>query len=145
VPVLSDVQSQCLLQVVPLLHSVPTCRLFTNKPHHLPQTVTVALPNTVAAPHQVPPQYAHHTPYIGCDLQIGLYHGSGTKRGVLLSVPGRSVGFMEDEVSLGQVNLRVIRFSAVSITPPKPHTHLHVHTSVNGRTSRRSMGKFDTL
>jgi len=118
--------------------------LFTNKPHHLPHTVTVGLPNTVAAL-QVPPQYAHHTPYIGCDLHIGPCHGSGSKRVVLVSVPGRSVGFVEDEVSLGKVTVRVIRFSPLSTTPPTPHTHLHVHISVIGRTSGRSLGKFKPL
>jgi hypothetical protein len=122
--------------------------LFTNKPHHLPHTVTVGLPNLSLLPHQVPPQYAHHTPHTSCDLQIGLCRGSGYQCGVPVTVPistGRRVGFVQDEVPLAQVTVRVIRFSPVSIIPPTFHTHLHKHFSVTRRTSGRSLGNFNSF
>ncbi len=55
------------------------------------------------------------------------------------------VGFVEDEVSLGQVTVRIIRFSPIIIIPPKPNTHLRVHVSVIGRTGGRNLGKFKPL
>ena len=50
------------------------------------------------------------------------------------------MGFVEDEVSLIQVTVRLIRFFPVSIIPPTLQTHLHVHVSVTGRTSGRNLG-----
>ena len=73
----------------------PLAGWFNNKHNRLAHTVTVGLPNTVAAPQQVPPQYAQHTPYIGCDLQIRPWHGSGSHRGVwyqFRSVPDSPCG-----------------------------------------------------
>ena len=55
------------------------------------------------------------------------------------------MGFVGDEVSLGQVTVRVIRFSPVSTIPPTPNTHLYVHVSDIGRTSGRNLGKFKPL
>jgi hypothetical protein len=96
----------------------------------------------------VPPQYAHHTPYTSFDIQIVPGRGSVYQRGVPLSVPistVRGVGFVEDLLSMGQVTLRVIRFSPLSIIPPTPHTHLYVHVSVTRRASGRSLRNFSPL
>ena len=48
-------------------------------------------------------------------------------------------------MSMGQVTVRVIRFSPVSIIPPTLHTHLHVQGSVTGRTSGRRLGTLNTF
>ena len=71
----------------------------------------------------MPPQYAQRTAYVSCDLQIGPCCGSGSHYIVSVSVP---VGFVEEEVSIGQVTAQVIRFSPVRIIPPTLHTQLHV-------------------
>jgi hypothetical protein len=83
-----------------------------------------------------------NTAYIGCDLQIGLCKVSASYRGISRSVP---VGFVEDEVLLGQVTVRVILFSPLNIIPQLLHTHLHVHVSVTGRTSGQRLGTFSSL
>jgi hypothetical protein len=88
---------------------------YNNKPHHPAHTVTVSLPKTVADPYQMPPQYAQHTAYIGCDFQIGACGGSGSHSGISVSV---TVGFVQDEVSVEQVTVLVILFSPVRIIPP---------------------------
>ena len=48
-----------------------------------------------------------------------------------------------DKVAVGQVYLRVLRFSPVSIIPPMLHTHLHLHVALNRRTKGRSLGTFE--
>ena len=68
---------------------------------------------------------------------VGPCGALGSHCGVSLSV---TVGFVEDEVSLIQVTVRLIRFFPVSIIPPTLQTHLHVHVSVTGRTSGRNLG-----
>ena len=115
---------------------------YNNKPHHLTHTVTVRLPNTVTALDQVPLQYAQHTGYIGCDLQIGQCGVSGSYRGVSVSVP---VGILEDEASLRQVTVRVIQFSPVSIIPTLLHTHLHLHVALYLKENGRILGTFNPL
>ena len=47
-----------------------------------------------------------------------------------------------DEVALGQVFLRVLRYSAVIIIPPLLRTHLHLHVALTRRTKGRSVGTF---
>jgi hypothetical protein len=49
------------------------------------------------------------------------------------------VGFVVDW-ALGQVFLRVLRFSFVSIFSPMLRTHLHLHAVRNRRTNVRSVG-----
>jgi hypothetical protein len=41
---------------------------------------------------------------------------------------------------VGQVFLRVLRFSPANILPPVLHTHLHLHVAVTRRTNTRSLG-----
>jgi len=45
-------------------------------------------------------------------------------------------------MALGQVFLRVLRFTPVTIIPPVLRTHLHVHVAFTGRIKRRSLGIF---
>jgi hypothetical protein len=52
-----------------------------------------------------------------------------------------NVGFVVDEVALGQVFLLVLRFSPVSIILLVLHTHLHLHVAFT-RTDGRSLGTF---
>jgi hypothetical protein len=50
------------------------------------------------------------------------------------------VGFVVDKEALWQVFLPVLRFSSVSVIPPKPHAHLLLNTALNRRTNRRRPG-----
>ena len=52
------------------------------------------------------------------------------------------VRLLVDKVTLGQVFLRVLRFSAVIIIPPMLPTPLYLHVAVNRRTNGRSLGAF---
>ena len=49
--------------------------------------------------------------------------------------------FVVDKAAFGQVFLRVLSFSSVSIIPPLLHTNLHLH-AVLTRTKGRSLGTF---
>jgi hypothetical protein len=51
------------------------------------------------------------------------------------------VRFEVDEVELGQVCLRVIRFLQASVTSPKFHT-LHLHVALARSKNGRSVGTF---
>jgi branched-subunit amino acid transport protein len=46
------------------------------------------------------------------------------------------VRFVVDKVALGQVFLRVLRFSHVNIIPPLVLTHLHLYGAVSRRTDK---------
>jgi hypothetical protein len=46
-----------------------------------------------------------------------------------------------EKVALGQVFLRVLGFSPVSIIPPMVHTH-HLHAALTRRTKGQSFGTF---
>ena len=64
--------------------------------------------------------------------------------GISLRIPGFDPGaihvkFMVDW-ALGQVFLRVMRFSFVSIILPMLHTHLHLQAARTRRTNERSLG-----
>lgn len=50
------------------------------------------------------------------------------------------VTFMLGQVALGQVFLRVLQFSSVSIIPPILHTHLHFSTTKAKWRSLQSLG-----
>ena len=47
------------------------------------------------------------------------------------------------KVALWQVSLAVLNFPPVSIIAPKPHTSLHLHATLTGRTNGRSLGTFN--
>jgi hypothetical protein len=49
----------------------------------------------------------------------------------LMSIHTRNV---VDKVAMGQVNLRVLRFSPVNTTPTVLHTHLHLHVTFTRQT-----------
>jgi hypothetical protein len=61
------------------------------------------------------------------------------------------VGFMVDNVALGQVFLSVLLFSSVSVIPPMLHTHsfiycrrcvtLAIDSVVNGHTEQKNVAK----
>jgi hypothetical protein len=53
------------------------------------------------------------------------------------------VRFAADKVALGQVLLRILRFSPASINPPILHTDLHLYVAISRRTNGRSMGIFE--
>jgi hypothetical protein len=52
------------------------------------------------------------------------------------------VRFVVENMELGQVFLRVLRFTLVTIIPPALRTHLHVHVAFTGRLNRRILGIF---
>jgi hypothetical protein len=52
------------------------------------------------------------------------------------------VGFMVSEVALGQVSLKVLRFSFVIIIPLMMCIHLFLNSGVTERTSGQSLGTF---
>ena len=43
-------------------------------------------------------------------------------------------------MALGQLFLRVLRFSTVSIVPPVLHAHLHLHVALNHTDKRAKPG-----
>jgi hypothetical protein len=49
---------------------------------------------------------------------------------------------MIDKVAVGQVFLRVLRFSPVNIIPPLLQTHLHLNTTLIGMANGRRLGTF---
>jgi hypothetical protein len=51
--------------------------------------------------------------------------------------------FVMDKVAFGQVSLRTLQFSLVSIIPQGLHTHLYLITSTIRRISGRSLGIFE--
>jgi hypothetical protein len=59
-----------------------------------------------------------------------------------LSFDPRSVHvrFVVDEVALGQVSFRALRFSTVSEIPPMFHTHLYLNIAITRRTKGRNLG-----
>jgi hypothetical protein len=61
-------------------------------------------------------------------LNIVDYHGSRVRRRRRAGLETKivQVGFVVDEVTLGQVFLRVLRVLFVSIIPPMLYIHLHI-------------------
>jgi hypothetical protein len=47
-----------------------------------------------------------------------------------------------DEVALGPIFLRVLRYSTVVIIPPVLHTHLHLHVALTGKDKGAQRGYF---
>jgi hypothetical protein len=52
------------------------------------------------------------------------------------------VGFVVDKVALGQVFLPGLLPTPISIIPPTPHTHLHLHVAFTKRSDKRNFGIF---
>ena len=52
------------------------------------------------------------------------------------------MSYVVDRVALGNVFLRVLRFSPVNIIPPLPLALLHLHGARTRRTNGRSLGTF---
>jgi hypothetical protein len=50
------------------------------------------------------------------------------------------VGFVVDEVELGQIFLPVLLFPPVSIIPPVLHTHFHLHAALNQKDKSAKPG-----
>jgi hypothetical protein len=50
------------------------------------------------------------------------------------------VRFVVDEVAMGQVSFRALRFSDVSEIPPMLHTHLYLNIAITRRTNVRNLG-----
>jgi hypothetical protein len=50
------------------------------------------------------------------------------------------VRFVVDLAALGQIFLRMLQFSPVSIIPPVLHTHLHLQAARTGKTNGQSLG-----
>jgi hypothetical protein len=65
-----------------------------------------------------------------------------SRRGPEFDLPSIHVRFLVDNVVVGQVFLRILRFSLVDIIPPMLHTHLNLHVTLEGRINGESPGTF---
>ena len=54
------------------------------------------------------------------------------------------VGFVVNKVALGQVSVKVLRFSPVSVILPMLHIRFHLHVALTRRTKGRILGTFKT-
>jgi len=82
-------------------------------------------------------------------LYIRIYHNSLSCIGHAMAQavsshadPSSIQGFVVDTAALEQVFLRVLRFSPVSVIPPKLHTHLNLRAARTRRTKGGSLGNY---
>jgi hypothetical protein len=64
---------------------------------------------------------------------------SSQHAGLSLRRHGIHVRFVVDKVALGQVFLRILQFSPVSIIPPMLHTYFNINAALVRRTTRRRL------